>query len=62
MDFIVRAFWWDHEPRERKLHLLNWDKICYPKAALVSAVKEIRKIFYTLEGVCVQMKIQSNRK
>ena len=30
MDFIIRAFWWGHEPGERKLHLLNLDKICRP--------------------------------
>ena len=58
MDSIVRAFWWGHEPRERKLHLLNWDKICYPKVAFVSTIKEIGKIFYTIESVCVHMKIR----
>ena len=31
MDSIVRAFWWGHEPGERKLHMLNWDKICHPR-------------------------------
>ena len=30
------------------------------KGAFVSVVKEIRKIFYTLEGVWIRMKIQSN--
>ncbi|KAF3968915.1 hypothetical protein CMV_007253 [Castanea mollissima] len=29
MDSIVRAFWWGHESGERKLHMLNWDKICH---------------------------------
>ncbi|KAK7842632.1 putative ribonuclease h protein, partial [Quercus suber] len=60
MDSIVRAFWWGHEPRERKIHLLNWDKFFYPKVAFVLAVKEFGKIIYTLEGVCVHMKILSN--
>lgn len=32
MDSIVKAFSWGHELRERKLHLLNWDKICQPKS------------------------------
>ena len=31
MDSIVRAFWWGHEHGEKKLHLLNWDRICQPK-------------------------------
>ena len=31
MDSIVRAFWWGHDHGEKKLHLLNWDRICQPK-------------------------------
>ena len=31
MDAIVGSFWWGHEPGEKKLHLINWDKICKPK-------------------------------
>ena len=31
MDSIIRAFWWGHEHGEKKLHLINWDKICQPK-------------------------------
>ena len=31
MDAIVRSFWWGHEQGEKKLHLLNWEKICQPK-------------------------------
>ena len=32
LDAITRAFWWGHNPGERKLHLINWDTICQPKA------------------------------
>ena len=31
MDAIVRSFWWGHETGDKKLHLINWDKICKPK-------------------------------
>ena len=31
MDAIIRAFWWGHGQGEKKLHLLNWEKICQPK-------------------------------
>ena len=31
MDSIVRSFWWGHEIGEKKLHLINWNKICKPK-------------------------------
>ena len=32
MDSIVNAFWWGHAHGVRKLHLLNWNKICWPKS------------------------------
>ena len=32
MDAITRAYWWGHEPGEKKMHLVNWDKICKPKS------------------------------
>ena len=28
MDAISRAFWWGHDVHTRKMHLLNWDKVC----------------------------------
>lgn len=31
MDTIIRAFWWGYGQGEKKLHLLNWEKICQPK-------------------------------
>ena len=31
MDSIIRAFWWGHETREKKLHLLSWERVCQPK-------------------------------
>lgn len=31
LDAITRAFWWDHDQGFRKLHLVNWDKICMSK-------------------------------
>ena len=31
LDAITRAFCWGHELGDRKLHLINWDKICQPK-------------------------------
>ena len=31
MDAVVRAFWWGHETGERKLHLINWDRVCQPR-------------------------------
>lgn len=31
LDTIVRSFWWGHEPGTRKLHLVNWGKLCKPK-------------------------------
>ena len=31
MDAIFRAFWWGYDPNTRKMHLLNWDKICRPR-------------------------------
>ena len=31
MDSIIRAFWWGHDYGERKLHLINWDRISQPK-------------------------------
>ena len=31
MDSIIRAFWWGHETREKKLHLLSWESVCQPK-------------------------------
>ena len=31
MDSIVRDFWWGHNQGERKMHFLNWGKICQPK-------------------------------
>lgn len=31
LDAITRAFWWGHDLGTRKLHLVNWDKICQPK-------------------------------
>ena len=32
MDSLIRAFWWGYEYGVRKLHLLKWDKFCYPKS------------------------------
>ena len=32
MDAITRAYWWGHELGEKKMHLVNWDKICKPKS------------------------------
>ena len=32
LDAITRAFWWGHNPGERKFHLINWDTLCQPKA------------------------------
>ena len=32
MDSIVNAFWWGHDLEVRKLHLMNWNKICQPKS------------------------------
>lgn len=32
MDAIIRAYWWGHELGEKKMHLVNWDKICKPKS------------------------------
>ena len=32
MNSIVRAFWWGHAHGVKKLHSLNWNKICYPKS------------------------------
>ena len=32
MDSIVNAFWWGHDLGVRKLHLMNWNKICQPKS------------------------------
>ena len=29
---ITRAFQWGHDQGVRKLHLINWDKICHPKS------------------------------
>ena len=34
MDSIVRSFWWSHETGEKKLHLINWNKIFKPKRFL----------------------------
>ena len=31
-DAVTRAFWWEHDLETRKLHLVNWDKICQPKS------------------------------
>lgn len=31
LDTIVRSFWWGHEIGTRKLHLVNWNKLCKPK-------------------------------
>ena len=31
MDSIICAFWWGHDYGERKLHLINWDRITQPK-------------------------------
>ena len=31
LNAITRAFWWGHDLGDRKLHLVNWDKICQPK-------------------------------
>ena len=31
-DAITRAFWWGHNPRVRKLHLVKWITICQPKS------------------------------
>ena len=31
MDAIVRAFWWGHEQGEKKLHLINQERICQSK-------------------------------
>jgi len=31
LDAIIRAFWWRHDLRTRKLHQVNWEKICKPK-------------------------------
>ena len=32
MDSLVKTSWWGHEHGVRKLHLLKWDKFCYPKS------------------------------
>ena len=32
LDAITRAFWWGHNPRVRKLHLVKWITICQPKS------------------------------
>ena len=31
MDAITRSFSWGYETGEKKLHLINWNKICKPK-------------------------------
>lgn len=31
LDAIVRSFWWGHNMGDKKLHLLNWEKICQPR-------------------------------
>ena len=31
LDTIVRSFWSGHDPGTRKLHLVNWGKLCKPK-------------------------------
>lgn len=31
MDEITRAFWWGHDSGVRKMHLINWDRVCNPK-------------------------------
>ncbi|KAL0001694.1 hypothetical protein SO802_015475 [Lithocarpus litseifolius] len=31
LDEIVRCFWWGHNVGDKKLHLVNWYKICQPK-------------------------------
>lgn len=31
LDAITRAFWCGHDLGDRKLHPLNWDKICQPR-------------------------------
>jgi hypothetical protein len=31
LDSIVNAFWWGHEPGQKKLYMVNWDTISKPK-------------------------------
>ena len=31
LDETVRCFWWGHNVGDKKLHLINWDKICQPR-------------------------------
>ena len=30
---LPRNFWWGHDQGVRKMHLINWNKICHPKSA-----------------------------
>lgn len=32
LDKISRGFWWGHGRGEKKLRMLNWDKLCTRKA------------------------------
>ena len=31
MDALSRAFLWGHDPTDRKMHMVSWEKICKPK-------------------------------
>ena len=31
LDPITRSFWWGHDQGVRKLHLLNWNRVCQPR-------------------------------
>ena len=31
LDATTRAFWSGHDPRTRKLHLINWNEVCKPR-------------------------------
>jgi hypothetical protein len=32
LDSIINAFWWGHEPGQRKLHMTNWETLAQPKS------------------------------
>ena len=44
LDEIVRCFWWGHNVGDKKLHLINWNKIYQPRVRGGLGIKKFNLI------------------
>lgn len=48
IETLIRKFWWKYKGEQRKIHWINWDKLCQPKNEGGMGFKELSKFNDTL--------------